>query len=422
MSENNGLYGFELEFIVTTKDGVVANEVDNLLPILADEYEINAGNVSLPQQYISGSFVGELSHGVIEYNSLPFSSLTELERRSRADLLRSNEVCAANGLKIVPVSQLGPGEALKLRTDKARYIFLRHLLGEHSINTYKAVCGTHIHLDRKTESDALKGQYNLLQSLDPVFVLLSTSPFLKGTNTFNVSRVQACRNQIFSDFPLHGQLVDYIDSIEQLGQLNQLRVSELLKFISDKPWLEVCFDEYDGCWGPIRLKPKTIEPRNSDANLLSLIIAKIALYKGVCSYVFDKGLDIKVGTGSENYRITDSEIILPSYPQLKNMEFCGAVHGLKSETIYQCLSYLVGLAKDGLSHEEHKYLMPFNHMLQARRNIADVLFDYASDVGLQSPHTIGNQTAEALYMFMWSLYQRDLTGRLDLGDIIKNPV
>ncbi len=384
------LIGLELELILTDRGGNVVNRADEIL-----HYDPNFGTV-----------VREGTYGVVEINSSPGSSLLELESLFKIELIKLSNIVKSLELKATPFSEVGPPGALKKR-EGLRYAF-QLVLGKLNDALYDCACGTHIHIDREKD---IVDQYNLLQSLDPVFVLLSSSSFMGGRNSVNCSRVGIYRNNVFRDLPLHGQLLDYILSLDQLENQNGRRLKLWKDLIGGSEEASEIFNRYNTCWGPIRLNERgTVEVRNADANLFSLVMAMAALYKGVNDYAFSKGLEIRIGSQEQGYGITDSEIILPPYQVLKQMERQGIRYGLKSELVYLYLSYLVGIAEEGLPYSERGYLIPFKLMLCSRRNMADVINDYAHHVDPSINGTIGSATAQKVNKFMAELYLDDLLG------------
>lgn len=393
------LIGFELELMLTDADGNINNRADDVL-----HHQLNPGTL-----------VKEGTYGVVEVHSLPKSSLLELESLFKKELMRLAYIVESFQLKAIPLSEVGPHGSLKKRGGP-RYAF-QLLVGADKDSLYDSACGTHIHFDHEQD---LVGQYNLLQSLDPVFVLLSTSSFLRGTNTLNCSRVNAYRNHVFEDFPLHGQLLDYVSSIEQLERQNEQRLTYWQRLIGPSEETQKVFDRYNTCWGPIRLREKTIEVRNADANIFSLVMAMVALYKGVKNYVFSKGLDVKVGGQEQAYGVTDSEIILPPYPILKQMEIEGIIDGLGSEVVHRYLSYLVDIAEDGLPASEKRYLQPFKQILNSRKNVADVIISHVHRIDPTANGTIGGETAKKVNRFIADLYLNDLSGGQQAIELIQN--
>ena len=379
--------GLELELMLTNGPGEVVNRADEVL------------SHPLVSRYLNK----EATHAVIEVNGPPASSLAELEQGFMVELKRLGGIVELIGLRVIPASEFGPGQVPIGREDSLRYIFNERVFGKDNSLVSRSLCGTHLHIDREIR---VLDQYNVLESIDPVFAFLSTSSYLKGTNTLNCNRVNSYRHFVFGNLPLHGQLLNYAESLDQLGLLGKTRLSTWKQMVNDKR-SDGCYDEYNACWGPIRLREKTIEVRNADANLFSLVMAMAALYKGVNNYVFDKKLEVKIAEPGQTYSITGSEITLPSYHNLKNMEREGIKDGLRSEPVFNYLTYLVDIAENGLPHHEKRYLAPFKEMLKVRKNVADLLSAYAHSIDSSVNGSISSGTAQSVSLYMDALNRLD---------------
>jgi len=381
--------GLELELLVTDKDGKVVNKADEIL-----KHPSN-----------NGALVKESTYGVVEAVSKPFGTLPELEKDFRSDLLTLENIANSLGLIAVPISELSPERSLVRRTGSPRYQLNINVLGEEKANMSNSVLGTHIHVDK--QSDVIS-QYNLMQSMDPMFVLLSTSPYLMGKNTLNDCRVNVYRNEIFENFPLQGQLIDYAKDMNHIEQLNETRHSQWIERTGKKDMAKEFYHLDDTCWGPIRIRENTVEVRSADANTLSNIMAMAALFKGVNDYVFKKGRGVRIQEEKESYGMNESDIIIPSYSNLKQMETEGIRYGLKSGNIRDYLSHLINIANDGLDESERKYLNPFKDMIRTQENIANVLHHYSRELGAVKGELLRPEYANQMTSRMGQIYQKDL--------------
>jgi gamma-glutamylcysteine synthetase len=390
--DNGKLIGLESELTITDGPGRIVYGADDVL------HHSNA----------TDNMVSECSFAIVEVISLPASNLVDLETGFRSELDGLSSIVESLGLRAMPISTVGPEQVQAYRDDFLRYVFTKQILGKEKFSFFLSVCGTHLHIDREPEPDVI-AQYNLLQSLDPVFVFLSSSSFLMGTNSLNCNRVNSYRNQVFGgNLRLYGQLLDYAESLDQLNLLGDTRASTWLQMVNDERAIDY-FNRHNCCWGPIRLRKKTIEVRNSDANLFSLVMAEAALYKGVNNYVFDNKLGVKIAGSGETYGITDSEITLPPYMALKQMESEGIKDGLKSDNVFKYLTYLVGIAEEGLPYHERRYLAPFKEMLRVRKNVADLLYMRAKGFDPSVNGSISPGTAQMVSLYMDSLNRKDRT-------------
>ncbi|MFC2134553.1 glutamate-cysteine ligase family protein [Bacteroidota bacterium] len=401
------LIGLELEFILTDENGEAVNRAPEVFshPNRAD--------------YI----VPDLTKMIVEVNSPPESSISSLDYAFRNQLLALNDLTSRLNLFEVPISIVGPGskpEMIKPNDLRciSRYISDQRFFNDDQVDMAFSITGTHIHIDQKDDKAA---QYNLLLSLDPVFALLSDTSYIRGQNTLNSGRVNAYRNMMFGDLPLHGQLPAYVSGEQEIHDLNDLRYSILMDRFKGIEGVEDAYSALSSVWGPLRLSDKnTMEVRNSDSNLPSLVVGLAAFYQGVVNHVFDNDLEVRISEEPNTYDISDSEIILPSYDTLKQFENSGIRFGLKEDELNEYLSYLVTVANNGLEIADRKYLDPFKQMLASRRNMADVISMYAHQIDPSVNGTISQPTANRVNQFMRGLHVDDLAGKQTFLNYVNN--
>ncbi len=401
--EYQPLLGPEVEYLIIDENGAVSNSADEILA-----HQANTGNL-----------VKEGSTNMVEVNCPPASELCDFEENLRKEIDNLTRISNDLGFSVIPTSVFGADEMIEARQDP-RYSSQDNILGEEKALISNAICGTHLHIDRN-KSRTIQ-QHTLLQSIDPAFVLLSTSPFLLGASTYNCNRVHSYRNIVYDDHPLHGQLLDYPQSKEDLDGLNEQRLNEWLNLVEDNESKSTYLPE-NTYWGPIRLRKNTVEVRNGDSNLFSIVMAAAALYKGVNQHVFENNLNVRIADPSVSetpYGIEDYDIIIPSYETLKQMEYEGCLYGLKSDLVHHYLKNLVDIAEDALPWDEKSYLDSFKAMLETRRNIADVIYDYAIGIDPSAAKHLTTQTARQLNLFMNELHENDLQDSRYISNIISD--
>jgi len=394
--------GVEKEFLVINKFGEVINQADKII-----NCEKNPGFI-----------VRESSVGTVEVNSDPEISLGALETSLKAQLNTLDEIAHQKGLLVVPMSEVGPDNALMARQGLERYKLNKLFFGQKKGHLYQSLCGTHLHIDKE---DNVAMQYNLLQSLDPIFLMLSSSPFIQGSYSSVAGRVFAQRCRVFSDKPNHGGLLGYVDHVSEIDHLSRLQYAMLIQDLRTKGIpAELSRSVYvpdSSAWGPLRLRTHTLEMRGCDSNILSLVLAFTATVKGINDYVFDQGLEVVVSQ-DDCYAVTESQIQLPSYAFLKVMEQEAMHYGLKSEKVQSYLSYLVDIAHMGLPQEDRHYLKPFELMLQNHTTMADMVFRLASRLSDKYDQKICSQAAKTINLFMNEAYRVDREDKSNFLDMI----
>ncbi len=398
---NKTKVGIELEMLVTDKEGKLSNRADEVL-----EHPLNPGNI-----------VKEGTHSLVEFVSDPHDSLHDLEKSMKNGLKNIKSIADSLGLSTVPLSDISADNKNRRRKGDGRYMVNSGIWGNERIKIHNTICGTHIHVDKHKEN--IK-QYNLVESLDPVFVMLSTSPFLHGQNTLNACRVNSYRNKIFDRFPLHGQLVDYLENESQRDRQDMIRYDSWIYASGIGDQAKEYFSIDDTCWGPLREREHTMEARANDTNIPSNILAAAAFYKGINDYVFGKGLDVKIGKKESFYSVDREKITLPSYKTLKNMECEGIRYGLKSDMVHNYLRHLINIAYDGLDPKERKYLSPFRTMIKHSKNMADMIKSRALSEGYVPKTTLGSDTAYKINNAVYDIYKADLDGKLDYESALMN--
>jgi hypothetical protein len=368
----------------------------------------------------TGNIVPEFSQAVVETNPPPSAILREIDANLRVELKTVQTIAESMGLTEVPLSEIGPDNTSRQNGDSRRYALFDEIMGAKHCDMERSLCGTHLHLDHKCD---LVGQYNLLQSMDPVFVLMSSSSFVRGRNSVNCGRVNCFRNAMFCGFPHLNQLLDYVSVEEDLVILEKARSEFFLNKLESTEENKRIFGGYNNGSSPLRKTDHTIEIRCADSNMPTLAVAMAAFYKGVLERVFELGsLEIIISPLDSAWRITDSEIVLPSYSTLKLMESEGILLGTGSMMVCRYLTHLLAIAEEGLPSDEVRYLQPFKEILQHKRNVADLVRDQARLVDPSARETISLRSAALVSLLFGRLYRDDVDGGSQLMDMIRNGV
>lgn len=391
--------GLEKEFLVINKDGEIQNSADLLI-----KNKLNTGFI-----------VKEGSRGVVEVNSDPAASLPELDTCFRQQLRTLDCIAQMHHLSVLPMSEIGPDDALIARQNAKRYRLNRLFFGKEKGGLYRSLCGTHLHIDREPD---VAMQYNLLQSLDPIFVLLSVTPYVRGRFRSFAGRVSTQRFNVFADKLDHGGLLGYVNSVSEISKIGRLQRLSLINYLRNQGVSEALtksvYSNDNSAWGPLRLRENTLELRGCDATMASLTLAFAAFVKGINDYVFDNNLEVVIADAPEGYRITNSAIYLPSFQELKRFELEACRSGIRSARIYDYLTYLVHIARAGLTPQDQKYLLPFFRMLANHRTMADIVYMLANHVSPSSRHGLCSESAKSVNIFMRQVYASDLND----GDLV----
>jgi gamma-glutamylcysteine synthetase len=403
-NDSGRLLGLETELLLLDDRGDLSNR--------AREIVNHSGN--------TGNIVPEFCQAVVETNPPPSASIGELETNLHAELSAVHSIADSLGITEVPLSEIGPGNQAQRNLDSRRYVLFEEIMGAEHCNMERSFCGTHLHVDHKVD---VVGQYNLLQSMDPVFVLMSSSSFVRGRNSANCGRVNSFRNEMFHGSPHLNQLLDYVATEDDLATLERARSDFFLSRLEPTEENGRIFGGYSNGSTPLRKTEHTIEIRCADSNLPTLAIAMAALYKGVLERTFEVSpLEILISPLDSEWHITGSEIVLPSYRTLKVMESEGIAIGINSQLVSCYLSYLLMVAEQGLPRDEVRYLQPFKEILQHKRNVADLIHAKTKLVDPTTTDTVSSQSAALVSLFLAEQYRDDLSGGSQLVDMIRHGV
>lgn len=208
---------------------------------------------------------------LFEIKTSPHTDVEELKEEITDDVKKSIEAAERKGMHLVPTgTPLNSGEIETVRSERAE---LQEEIVGKKLRHAKRVAGLHLHF----EKDNTREQLNRITSLDPALALLNSSPYYQGRKVANSSRNEVYRYRCYSDFPKHGQLWEYVDSVEEWEERIEKRFREFKskarkKGISEEK-IAGNFKPEDALWTPVRLRKKfpTVEYRAPDIALPSQV-------------------------------------------------------------------------------------------------------------------------------------------------------
>lgn len=400
-------FGLEVETLLIGEDGSLVPEADKVL----DEAAV---------RQFHGALVPEGGLDMVELNSGVSHSLDRLETMLRSDLRQLAIAARGAGTEAIPQSSIQHGSHPK-RFDKPRYLLNPFVFGEgdleegsRRINLYSSCSGTHLHVSREPGREV--EQYNLMSVLDPSFVLLSATPFIDGRFLGSAARTAVIRNEVFTGLPpILGELLPYASSKDEFWSRQNESYALIEGRIGAHPSFHATYRPENSIWGPLRVREATIEARNGDANLVSLIMAHVALYKGVMGAAFDEERRVVVGNHT-GFVVHHDLLVLPYFRGLKGLEREAIRSGLSSEYVRTHLNRLVDLAESGLPEEERRYLAPYQAMLIGGQTLADVLGSQFSPAARSEG--VGPAESRALQRQFAQLHAAELENPAMIFDIL----
>ncbi len=252
---------------------------------------------------------------------------TDLRQQLRTVLDRAHEA----GKRLVPLgTTLLPEQAEVL---SKRGAIQERVLGDR-LQYAKNVAGTHLHFDQ----EHVLPELNLLTALDPALALLNSSP-LYGERIASSARNEIYRNRCYSEFPQHGQLWEYADSLREWKKRIQQRFQEFREAARQNGISGETFDTYftpeETIWTPIRLRDRfdTIEWRAPDTALPTQVLQFTEDITQIVEQTSHK--DVMIGSPG----IGDS-IQLPPFEDLLELVDESIRNGLRSEKVRNYLTAL----------------------------------------------------------------------------------
>ena len=240
--------GVELEYWVTDSEGRLVSSRE-----LAEKLE-----------FAEQEFVEPL----IEIKTRPNSDFRQIKQEIIEKLKQLIWTAEQLDQRIVPLgTPLNSEEIEKIPSERGE--IQEKIVGEH-LEAAKRVAGTHIHFEKKE----VKNQLNRLTALDPALALTNSSPYYQGEKTASSSRNQVYRYRCYRNFPRHGQLWNYVESVDEWEERIDEAFEEFLQ-AGEKEGVTAGeikdnFQAENALWTPVRLRKDfpTVEWRAPDVGKL----------------------------------------------------------------------------------------------------------------------------------------------------------
>ncbi len=305
---------------------------------------------------LSEHVVPEFVEPLLEIKTSPCESVRALYDEFAARTKWVLEEASARDRLLVPSgTPIGPAEISE--QDSERGAIQRRVVGEDF--EYAAHCaGTHVHFDREDVTD----QLNTLIALDPALALLSSSPYYDGRRVAACARAFIYRNWSYQTFPRHGQLWEYVDSVEGWNQLLEHRFKEFEAAAKDEGVDPERFAEHfspeDTVWTPLRLRTEvpTVEWRSPDVALPSETLRLVREMAAVMERV--PKTDVVID--GEEGRVGEELITLPRFDTVRELTDEAITDGLESPDVR---AYLDRMGFDVAAYR------PLSHRIDGERQL-----------------------------------------------------
>tara|TARA_Y100000310_G_scaffold343936_2_gene454038 strand:- start:48 stop:1331 length:1284 start_codon:yes stop_codon:yes gene_type:complete len=395
--------GVELEGMYVDKDGYVVN----IAQIISKDPRLKDADWLDPE--------GLQCQWEVKTN--PSHNIRGMDLDLRLKLTYLAHVAQDYGVYIVPMGEVGAGQGkVNLTTPKAkeRILIYNQLFGEERVRALLSNSGTHIHLSQTPGKEVM--QYVFGESLESLIIgLTSTSPINhKGVNKLrnHRTRVQGQTFDPLSIFYEPHKTPQSLDDIKNIQEETLAQTRALAIQLGISPEIFDSFFHLDDIsYHGVRNRKKngltgTNEFRRPGACSPHIISPTAAFIKGTWDYIDNRNLKLKIGDKNE-YRISATEIIIPSPEYIRTNRELAIERGLDPNSTITKLQYLLPYAEKGLPQIDKPFLQPFKQVLKTGRTPDKDMMDYMTKLNYSGLHYEPDQTAK-LVQHQVNLNQKDL--------------
>ena len=283
------------------------------------------GPLTEVSQYTEEEFVEPL----FELKTPPCESVDDLRETFLEQLDEVLDVADRSDRHLVPLGTPIYGESVEQLDDERSRIQNRVLGAKFDFAKYCA--GTHVHFEKRNVVD----QLNVLIALDPALALANSSPYFQGERIADGARAYLYRKKGYEDYPKHGQLWEYVETVAEWERRLEHRFEEFKEAAIDAGIDEARVDESfspdDTVWTPVRLREEmpTVEWRSPDATLPSQIVVLVEQVDEILEALHHTNVRLGDGAG----RVTDDAITLPEFDTLCDYAEEAIHDGVTSQTV-----------------------------------------------------------------------------------------
>ena len=358
--------GLEQEFFLVDEEGVPSERADEFLQRCREVAEAAGGG--------SEYFAPEWVKGMIEINTPPAHTATELAREYLKNLKVALQVGRELSLRLYPLSSY-PLHLMPAIRDKLNYHVQVRTVGYDRFLHAGKCTGTHLHLEvapgvidsrvgvsyNSTQADReeLLNIYNLATALDSALVALGRAcPFYEGQALGLANHAVRYRGSdtfgwegVYTHLQPVGGLMPYADSVESLVELQFERYYAWLEAMDKACVSRHLFFEAEGSlletgWNPVRLNDLgTVELRNIDSNYPQVILMAIALVSQVANRVRRENLTVSPSEQVQTFELSGDRLFVPAFEYLNGgLIYAAATEGVKSPEIKAYLDSILKFA------------------------------------------------------------------------------
>jgi gamma-glutamyl:cysteine ligase YbdK (ATP-grasp superfamily) len=288
----------------------------------------------------------EFVQPLLEIKTTPCATTAELRQELFGRIEAVLDRADAAGKGLVPLATPVGEELIRDRPNERTRVQDR-VLGE-DFEYVRHCAGTHLHVEQSPGEEV--DQLNALTALDPALALVNSSPYYRGRYVAAGARSKLYRWLAYDDLAHQGRLWRYLDDREQWTRRLERRYEEFERAASeagvDRRALQANFDPESAIWTPVQLRDTfgTVEWRSPDTTLPSHAVSLADDVATVATRAAEVGVSIEGETG----RVTDDEIVLPTFDTVIEHVNAAIREGLGSDSLR---SYLEDMGFDVGAYE-----------------------------------------------------------------------
>jgi len=358
--------GLEQEFFLVEDSGRPSERADEFLRSCQAMTEVESGSAAC--------FAPEFVLGLVEVNTPPVYTLSDLEREYVRNLEVALRTARSLGLRLYPLGTY-PLPLEPAAREGLDYRVQVGTVGPQRFVDAGRCAGTHLHLELRTgtvdptagisatASAAARREvlniYNLATALDPALVALTRScPYFEGRATGLAVRTVHYRGSaafgwegVYRQLPQVGALLPYADDAEHLIKQQFDRYEAWLAAmdragVERRYFAEAGGDLLRAAWNPVRLNRQgTLELRGMDSNFPELTLTAAAMVLGATKRVRSDGLEVVPDKAVRAFKVTGDVLRVPDFDLLNGeMLYAAVTGGVNDETVAAYLDSILDLA------------------------------------------------------------------------------
>ena len=403
MKLNNSRLGLEQEFFLVDPQGFLSHRADEVLE--------RCWNIAKERDRSTDCFAPEFVKSIVEINTVPVDSFTELTTEY-LDLLKILlAVTKSLDLRIYPLSTY-PLYATPVMRNKPNYHLQVRTVGKGRFNNAAKCTGTHIHLDLPDDvvdprigiaysstpeaRTRVLNIYNLATAFDAAIIALSRAcPFYDGTVAGKAMRTIHYRGSkkfswegVYTNLQTVGGLMPYAETVEELTRqlfnryhtwLQAMDVAE----VERQMFLDSGGELLTAGWNPIRLNSiGTVELRGADSNYPQITLALVALVSEAANRVRREDLTVRPKPGVKIFELKGQELFVPEFDYLNDeLLYAAVTEGIDNAAVKDYLDSILEFSCPNDS-EDNNYLTQFKTNLGKYTTTESQLLDkFATTTG-----------------------------------------